>query len=717
MTKQKLTLYYVEGGDTLHKIAKRFNTTEQDIMNANLPWISRITPGLKLWVPDNRIGTQTSEDFETAEAFSRAPEGAASGDITSLEISPRKVAYMGNTVPGYLTVNLKTAVPTKGDITVTGNSQTTKINLSTEEYKTEHIVNWVPFNDQTKQPLSPGQYTLSLNLYKQDGSSTLGIPAGEITVVYEANPKPAIDNITVSPIVVTNPPKANEPAVTVTFRVNRHVEVGYGLSNPWQQEFQSYPVRYEPGVYTVTWNGLSNSGEIMNSYEYRICFNGYELNFNSKYDQRINNLCSPKFLFSPKIVEIPETRFRELVSDIVLDKAYFTPSETNSESMPGRITLTQSANIGIYVANAAGEIMDYVLPTAMRAAGTYEFAWNGRALYGIVPNGKYYVGAYLREGNKNATYIFNEKSFEVRGSKEYKPVEPIQNVRVIVDYAFLRSENGGRYTRLKGEVFPIESYMPQMSSQSEYRVLLMEGVPAYVRVGDVEWIDLDKVPLKWGKTVSAGAAAQSSPDRDAVVYEYLPLGTNLRLLNKEGDWYRVVLASGKQGYVKAAALQEVSTPAPQEPTPPTTIIHTVAAGDTLWMIAQKYGVTNSDIVAANNLNPNTYLVIGQKLTIPAKTASATPLLYYVQTGDSLWKIAQKYEVTVNDIVVVNRLTVNYPLWVNQRLVIPKIYFVAAGDSLWKIAQKNNTAIQKLIQINGIDPNKPLFIGQRILIGL
>jgi LysM repeat protein len=38
-------------------------------------------------------------------------------------------------------------------------------------------------------------------------------------------------------------------------------------------------------------------------------------------------------------------------------------------------------------------------------------------------------------------------------------------------------------------------------------------------------------------------------------------------------------------------------------------------GDTLWKIAQKYGTTVAKLVAANNLDPNKYLMIGQRIKI------------------------------------------------------------------------------------------------------
>ncbi|MDF2890704.1 MAG: LysM domain [Clostridia bacterium] len=172
MAKQKLKLYYVEGGDTLYKIAKRFNTTVEEIMKYNRPWVSRLSSGLKLWVPDNRIGTETSSVVDDRRSLNEAQTEEtdlriSTSEIISFDISPRKIFYMENTMQDYITIKLKTAVPTRGDIIVTGNSQTAKIVLS-EEYKNEHLVFWAPLHEKTKKPLPPGEYTLSLNLYKKN---------------------------------------------------------------------------------------------------------------------------------------------------------------------------------------------------------------------------------------------------------------------------------------------------------------------------------------------------------------------------------------------------------------------------------------------------------------------------------------------------------------------------------------------------------------------
>jgi N-acetyl-anhydromuramyl-L-alanine amidase AmpD len=51
-------------------------------------------------------------------------------------------------------------------------------------------------------------------------------------------------------------------------------------------------------------------------------------------------------------------------------------------------------------------------------------------------------------------------------------------------------------------------------------------------------------------------------------------------------------------------------------TKPKLRFHTVETGETLWLIAQKYGTTIQAIVQANNIDPHDYLWVGQELTIP-----------------------------------------------------------------------------------------------------
>ena len=78
--------------------------------------------------------------------------------------------------------------------------------------------------------------------------------------------------------------------------------------------------------------------------------------------------------------------------------------------------------------------------------------------------------------------------------------------------------------------------------------------------------------------------------------------------------------------------------------------HTVKSGETLGVIAKKYGLSTAALAAHNGItNPNR-LNIGQKLTIPATTNTIT---YTVRKGDSLSTIAKKHQTTARAIAQAN----------------------------------------------------------------
>jgi LysM repeat protein/outer membrane protein assembly factor BamB len=236
-------------------------------------------------------------------------------------------------------------------------------------------------------------------------------------------------------------------------------------------------------------------------------------------------------------------------------------------------------------------------------------------------------------------------------------------------------------------------------------------------------------------TIVAETSVKKGPDDKFETMTVIPSGTKVTIVDETDQWYQVNFSLDSQeynGYVKKSVVATRSNPNPgTETTQNETIIHTVQAGDTLWKIAQKYGTTVQAIVDANKLDPNQYLYIGQKLMIPGKTTTPdptnSPVIHVVQAGDTLWKIAQKYGTTVQAIVDANNLNPNQYLYIGQKLMIPGktttpdptnspvIHVVQAGDTLWKIAQKYGTTIQVIVDANKIDPNKHLYVGQKLTI--
>lgn len=153
-------------------------------------------------------------------------------------------------------------------------------------------------------------------------------------------------------------------------------------------------------------------------------------------------------------------------------------------------------------------------------------------------------------------------------------------------------------------------------------------------------------------------------------------------------------------------------------TPPEGLItntYTVQKGDSLYSIANKLGTTVAELKKENGLTSNT-LQIGQVLRIPAKQIyEGETNIYTVKSGDTLYKIAQNNNTTVDEIKSLNNLTSN-TLQIGQTLKLPSpltpedTYTVKSGDSLYKIATKYNTTVDELKRINNLTTNI-LSIGQ------
>lgn len=113
------------------------------------------------------------------------------------------------------------------------------------------------------------------------------------------------------------------------------------------------------------------------------------------------------------------------------------------------------------------------------------------------------------------------------------------------------------------------------------------------------------------------------------------------------------------------------------------VTHTVQAGETLSAIAQRYGVSQQALVAANGIDNAALIYVGQQLTIPDAAATVSepadapapvpapaPSEYVVQPGDTLSQIAHQHGVTVLAIAAANGIDNPSQLRAGQRLTIP-----------------------------------------------
>ena len=148
-------------------------------------------------------------------------------------------------------------------------------------------------------------------------------------------------------------------------------------------------------------------------------------------------------------------------------------------------------------------------------------------------------------------------------------------------------------------------------------------------------------------------------------------------------------------------------------------VYVVISGDSLYSIAQKFGVTVQEIIDTNNLGNNTSLSIGQELIIPDKQEETLPPIeeeipntYTVQSGDSLYSIARRFNTTVDILKSLNNLTSN-TLSIGKVLLLPSevnnneaisTYVVQSGDSLYSIARKFNTTVNEIKSLNNLTSN-------------
>ncbi len=96
-------------------------------------------------------------------------------------------------------------------------------------------------------------------------------------------------------------------------------------------------------------------------------------------------------------------------------------------------------------------------------------------------------------------------------------------------------------------------------------------------------------------------------------------------------------------------------------------IHVVQSGESLYEIANAYGVSFEEIAVANELPDPSQLVIGQALVIPVEGA-----IHIVQQGQSLYTIAQLFQTTPEQLANLNGISINTPLQIGQRLRVPTI---------------------------------------------
>ena len=204
---------------------------------------------------------------------------------------------------------------------------------------------------------------------------------------------------------------------------------------------------------------------------------------------------------------------------------------------------------------------------------------------------------------------------------------------------------------------------------------------------------------------------RNTPNTEAVIVEYGFLdskGDDVEQLKNNYEKYAEAVVRGVANY------KNIPYVAGEE-----TGYYTVKKGDSLWSIATKYGLTVNELKELNNLSSN-LLSVGQTLKVVPTETEKIPedyLVYIVKSGDNLWDIAKKYNTTVSTLMSVNNLSSD-KLKINQQLLIPKEssvgiditpgigtkYTIKAGDTLYGIAKKFGVTVDELKNVNNLTSN-------------
>ncbi len=134
------------------------------------------------------------------------------------------------------------------------------------------------------------------------------------------------------------------------------------------------------------------------------------------------------------------------------------------------------------------------------------------------------------------------------------------------------------------------------------------------------------------------------------------------------------------------------------------LLYKVEAGETIFKISQKYDITSLDIREANGL-PNYDIEIGQILKIPRRKLilnQKVPIKHVIVTGDNLYSISKKYNITVKDIIDWNNLK-DFTLPEGKSLIVG--YKIETYSDLSNSNQNNSDTYVQAVQETEVKPRE------------
>lgn len=191
---------------------------------------------------------------------------------------------------------------------------------------------------------------------------------------------------------------------------------------------------------------------------------------------------------------------------------------------------------------------------------------------------------------------------------------------------------------------------------------------------------------------------------------FLRVGRKLMVPDR-GDYY--YQNSGEQQYAMAEKAQP-------EAVAKNVSFHIVKRGENLSSIARMYGTSVEELRRLNSLGNRAVLSVGQRLRVKEDEKVQNfeeKKLHTVKRGENLTTIAQKYKVSLNEILANNKLK-RKALHVGQKLTIAnkkRVHTVRRGETLTHIADKYRVAVSKLVQVNDLRNRSRLLAGRTLVI--
>ncbi len=238
------------------------------------------------------------------------------------------------------------------------------------------------------------------------------------------------------------------------------------------------------------------------------------------------------------------------------------------------------------------------------------------------------------------------------------------------------------------------------------------NVPVYLIAA---WNDLDDISrIRAGQKLvfyvqsSGNRIAKASSDRNQVQL-FTPEKNKEIVNNQEGS---------QQVQVKLAAIRQDLHHEDADQ------YYLVKEGDSLWEIARNFDLEARELQQLNHLSTND-IYPGDRILVANRQPTETEFYYHIHRGDSLWTIAQKFNVSPDEIKNWNNLHDNLIHPGNKLLLkvvdaeepmVETFYQVRSGDSLWIIARRHNISPEEIKRWNHLKDNT-IYPGNRLLLKL